>query len=461
MTASASMMKKLGSSALALVWMSAGLGFIVERWLPHGFRSSHVATKYGSFEAAGATAKLFVLLTLSADLCALSVPENCALAVPEVVEMARGYPVLPSSKLPHLILPIAQMLLPGLDRQTVPQHVVRLEWARTTCLWSWASFLLVPSWWSYLSTLSYCVGALAYAGLGYLTIHYSLSHNLVPLLIFVLGATLAIPDLGRNARTSAWLRRFLVTGVVVPSYLCSGLSKLRYDGWARILSGAWLVEDDIMTNPETFLRSTVPDLHSLVLHTPGALALMSWGVVVLELVLPLGVLVLATCRQMPTAGLMTFLCIAICFHMSILLMLGPNFAHLVILDLVALNPLAIVRTPSMAVVKAPNNGSGGELSRSTWVDILRDAFTYVVVVGWICVQLLSDVSHYLQRTVLTTHTVAVHQKHDPYMPFSEMSMYAKPSIEHTTFATTAAIELAVLFAVTMATVRATIRDRRG
>ena len=47
-------------------------------------------------------------------------------------------------------------------------------------------------------------------------------------MIFVLGASLAMPSLASSPRSSAWLRQFLIMGVLVPIYLFSGISKLRY-----------------------------------------------------------------------------------------------------------------------------------------------------------------------------------------------------------------------------------------
>ena len=428
------MRRKMGNAPLVALWLCALLGLLIEQRAP---RPRLPALGSLAFSRPGASMKLMVLLIVTVDLCALTVPErHCALALPELLELRKPplYPVISKTKLPHLILPVAETLMPGLTPATLPLYVARLEEVRMVCLLAWGVFLVTPSWWWRTFGLFYAIGALAYVTLGYLNLHYVTSHPLVGPLLFVTGSVLAVPGLAHNPRASMWLRgKWLVGSVIAPLYLCSGLSKMRYDSLQRMINGEWLIP--ILIHEQQMMTTSLPGLRELILHAPHGygVMLMSWGNLALEFFFPLAVMLMAWRGSLPSLCLMTMLAMAIGFHATILLMMGPNFAQCVVLDLMALNPLAVFGNGA-----APRERTFAIPPRR-WSDTGRDVFAALVVVGWMVVQLASDYSHDIGNTPKS-------KKHDPIMPISEMSMYATASDATTTEVTTAVLSAAILVA---------------
>ena len=426
--------QKMGIMPLVALWLCALLGLLIEQRAPRPRIPAHGSL---AFSRPGASMKLMVLLIVTVDLSGLTVPERqCALAFPELLELRSPplYPVISKTKLPHLILPLAETLMPGLTPETLPLYVARLEELRKVCLIAWGLFLVAPSWWWRTFGLFYAIGALAYATLGYLNVNYVQSHPLVGPLLFVTGSVLAVPGLAHNPRASMWLRgKWLVGSVIAPLYLCSGLSKMRYDSIQRMINGEWLIP--ILTSHDQIITTSVSGLRELILHAPHGygVMLMSWGNLAFEFFFPLAVMLMAWRGSLPSLCLMIMLVMALGFHATILLMMGPNFVQCVVLDLMALNPLALFGNGA-----APRERTFAIPPRR-WTDTGRDIFAALVVVGWFVVQLASDYSHDIGLTPKS-------KKHDPMMPISEMSMYATASDATTTEVTTAVLSAAILVA---------------
>ena len=186
--------------------------------------------------------KLAVLLLLTIDLLGLTAPEVNLLSVPEVVNISRSHPHLPQQ-----VIPLTRYFMPDIspsNATAVAAAVARLESMRWLLLYSWGAYLALPSPTpiaALVSSSCYIVGAACYVLLGSLSLMYGLGHSSQTSLLFVGGASFCVHDLGRNPRASTWLRQYLLLGILASSFLCAGLSKLRYSGLEPLLSGVWLV----------------------------------------------------------------------------------------------------------------------------------------------------------------------------------------------------------------------------
>ncbi|EOD10045.1 hypothetical protein EMIHUDRAFT_105441 [Emiliania huxleyi CCMP1516] len=303
--------------------------------------------------------KGWVLATLWLELALFTAPELCVLAVPEVVELYSG--VLPYRQdkpdLPHLV----EWLLPGMASASVhgstsmgdwmggppsPLVASRVTWlrcVRQALLVGWILFLLIPlSDWPRAATAAFATGAAAYFLLGTIGLLYDPCHNiqadapnirdrghcaLSASLLFVVVAAFAVPDLASNPRSAAWLRHTSLVAVLVPVYLFSGISKVRYSGdWLLAVRG-----DKYGLGDEKVVRAPLAEVSLYIARSPWLCMLFSWGNLLVELALPVALLYLLARRERGwrlRVVLPLFVFGAFGFHASILLLMGPNFLRM-------------------------------------------------------------------------------------------------------------------------------------
>ena len=368
-----------------------------------------------------ATIKLAVLLLLTVDLLGIGAPELNIVAAPELVTRIRRHPVLPAELLPGVVANLTGIFMPGLRDATADVYVARLVSVRCVMFVSWALFLVSPTARSpRLAFGCYLLGAASYVTLGSLALMYNLAHSTQSSILFVAASTFAVPGLAHNRRAAIWLRQFLFLCVIAPVYLFSGMSKIRYIGLHRQLTGAWMVEDKVLGSASMFLRSSLPSLNELVLHAPRGLMLMSLGNLAVEVVAPIGVLLSAPFSTVESISRAAMCLLALTFHSLVFLQMGPNFVRHCILVVIVLDPLSAVALKARPGATDTDCSSG--LAPPAAADRLRGAVATVVLVSWFYVQIHSDLSHLLGHT-------APNQKIDSYWPIPEMSMFAKPSVD--------------------------------
>ena len=383
-----------------------------------------------------ATLKLTILLLLTIDLLGIGAPELNIIAVPELIARVRSHPVLPEELLSGVVLNLTGIFMPGLSDSTADLYVARLVSVRYVLFGSWALFLVLPVIrLPKIAVGCYLLGAATYITLGSLALMYNLAHSTQSSILFVAASTLAAPGLVNDRRAAIWLRQFLFLCVIAPVYLFSGISKIRYIGLHRQLTGAWMVEDKVLGSTSMYLRASLPSLNELVLHAPSGLMLMSLGNLAVEVVAPIGVLLSAPFSTAESIFRAALCLLALTFHSLVFLQMGPNFVRHCMLLLIALDPLAAAahKDGRPAATYMP------VLAPPTAADRFRGATASAVLLGWFYVQIHSDASHLLGHT-------APEKKIDSYWPISEMSMFAKPSAD-TSFRMTgglATILLAVL-----------------
>lgn len=366
----------------AMVWWSTGLSF-----------SSPVITF-----------KLFVMSLIILEMEVLTAPEQSVLATPELISLVR---ILPDNKRyrDELVPPVADWLLPGLDKASADMWVQRLEAVRWVLLLSWFAFLLLPPRHYRASGMCYAIGAMAYVYLGSIGLMYDLSHSVQGTMLFVLAASLAVPSLRTNKGAVAWTRNFLVIGILVPTYLGAGISKFRYGGVAQNVSGAWLGKVFIKGGSH---RSLVPSVYLFICNNKWTMNVISWGNIAFEIILPLAVIL----RKDSTFVLGIFHFSALCFHAVILVLMGPNFMRLCLLHVLALNPLGILRTPAQSYFS--------HLPLYNMADWLRLGLALWTLSAWFHVQFMSDFDHLLGRRERL-------MLHNPFFPIPEFSMYSFPT----------------------------------
>ena len=172
-----------------------------------------------------------------------------------------------------------------------------------------------------------------------------------------------MPDLASNPRSAAWLRHTSLVAVLVPVYLFSGISKVRYSGvlhqitgpplcspssTPRVLAafaaapllldlssiGDWLLAvrgDKYGLGDEKVVRAPLAEVSLYIARSPWLCMLFSWGNLLVELALPVALLYLLARRERGwrlRVVLPLFVFGAFGFHASILLLMGPNFLRM-------------------------------------------------------------------------------------------------------------------------------------
>lgn len=160
------------------------------------------------------------------------------------------------------------------------------------------------------------------------------------------------------------------------------------------------------------LRSVTPGLYKFIRDRQWAMAFFSWGNVVIEYILPL--MVVLWIENPILLGLFHFSCIL--FHISIFALMGPNFTRYCLMHLLAWNPLGGFGFKKQTVSTDPAITPIGPV---TWLDKVRAGFTAYCMIAWFYVQFISDIEHLMGK-------VGFMERRNPYFPFPELSMFAKP-----------------------------------
>ena len=372
-----------------------------------------------------ATLKLTILLLLAVDLTGLTAPELNILATPELIARDGRHPRQSPDKLPGIIPPITQWAMPDLSSETAAANSAWLRNVRTTLFVAWGLFLAVPPRFRICMTALYVLGAGSYVCLGSIGLPYNLGHSTQSSMLFVTLASFAVPDLATNPRAGTWLLQMILRAVVSPVYLCSGISKLRYIGLRRQVSGAWLIEDvGTFGSLGMFVRSAIPTINHLVFHMPGGLVLMGVGNLALEFVMPFLVLLSLPGSVWELLFRVGMSAIALGFHLAIFFMMGPNFIRHSVLVLMANDPLSFLsRRWHADQMRSPawTGAEGDQREQSLGLlDVIRGTVTTAVVMAWLAIQIDSDSLH-------MRGLVSEKMKYDSYWPVPEMSMFAQPS----------------------------------
>jgi len=217
----------------------------------------------------------------------------------------------------------------------VASRVMWLRCVRQALLVGWILFLLIPlSDWPRAATAAFATGAAAYFLLGTIGLLYDPCHNIQASLLFVVVAAFAVPDLASNPRSAAWLRHTSLVAVLVPVYLFSGISKVRYSGVLHQITGDWLLAvrgDKYGLGDEKVVRAPLAEVSLYIARSPWLCMLFSWGNLLVELALPVALLYLLARRERGwrlRVVLALFVFGAFGFHASILLLMGPNFLRM-------------------------------------------------------------------------------------------------------------------------------------
>lgn len=455
--------------------------------------------------------KLAVLLLVSVDLLALTTPEVNILSAPEVVNASREHPPA------HMYMPaVTQMVMPSLSDATATEWAEHLHHVRTALLVAWGVYIALPAPSRYtapparriavaiMATVSFGVGAACYSLLGAIGLSFGKGHSTQTSLLFIAGAAFAVPDLGTNPRSGAWLRSYALSAVLASSFLAAGLAKLRYGGIDALLSGEWLVRDTsyrVFAGGSIYTRSVLPTANALLIRIPGGLMLLSWATMILEVALPLALLLTngtpaasAPGNLVPVLARALMIAAAASFHVLTFFLMGPNFVRQLALVIAAADPLGTLAsctatccrplegtplqplpslrplrplegTPSSHRTAAgqasappplanPDGGHVGgraevghgeddaaaEQDDTRVLDVLRGIVALAVLVGWFAEQLRHDLLHLLGL-------VAPLADPDRFWPISSMSMFATPTKDKLTFGWTAALATSVLIVI--------------
>ena len=215
--------------------------------------------------------------------------------------------------------------------------------------------------------------------LGVIGLMYDLAHSTQGGMLFILSAIPAIPYLETCRRANHWLRKFLYVGVFVPIYLFSGISKFRYLGIIPNLTGSWLWGD---FGKGKLHRAVWKSLFSFIGDHHWVMFIFSWGNILLEIVLPMCLMLFNEIRLVQWA----FHFVAIMFHVTIFLLLGPNFTRYCLMHLYAVDIPAYLSCFSTSdrpvTVSRPNKKDWG-----------RIVYSIIIMLAWWYVQLNSDVMH--------------------------------------------------------------------
>ncbi|KAL7545413.1 hypothetical protein ACHAWF_008760 [Thalassiosira exigua] len=350
--------------------------------------------------------KCFIAFLLFIELNDIMAPAQSMLATPEVVSLIRAYP-----KKQKYVKPYVEWFMPGMIYEdidggvSVDAWVRKLEVLRCILLVSWFAFLLLPKKFPLANGASYAAGSIIYVYLGVIGLMYDLRHTVQGCMLFILAAIPTIPFLETSRRANHWLRKFLYIGVLVPIYLFSGISKFRYLGIIPNLTGLWLWSH---FRKNQLHRAAFKSLFSFIGRHHWVMAIFSWGNILIEIVLPMQVMLYNEAQLVQWA----FHAIAIMFHVTIFLLLGPNFARYCLMHLYAVDIPAYVSCFS-------TNDQRVRIYRPNKMDWGRIGYAIVILFAWWYVQVNSDVMHLTGQENWKTRI-------NPYWPFPEFSMFAKP-----------------------------------
>ena len=241
---------------------------------------------------------------------------------------------------------------------------------------------------------------------------YNLAHSTQGAMLFIFSAIPAVPSLGKSERANHWLRKFIYIGVFVPIYLFSGISKFRYLGIIPNLSGSWLW---VVFRKGSLDRALFKKLFTCIGNHHSLMLIFSWGNIFIEMILPV---LLMLFNEIEMVQLM-FHFIEILFHLTIFVLLGPNFLryclmHLYALDILRYIPCFATKRRGVSTVVTTKY-----LPKATHMDRARAIYSVAIVLGWWYSQFTSDWLHISGQQSWT-------KRINSYWPFPELSMFAKP-----------------------------------
>ena len=232
-------------------------------------------------------------------------------------------------------------------------------------------------------------GALVYVYFAIIGIMYQPYHTCQGTTLFVFSATLAVPFLETNPLAGQWLWKFVLLDVLVPSYFFAGVNKLRYEGLWNNISGEWVAK---AVRRQAELEPSAAGLDrwmafapAILASTPWPFTLMSWGNLVVELVLPLLAMLSANEGQKQAAVRFIFGLAAISFHVIVYLMMDLNFLLQILVLIFASNPLYMVTA-------CERQEKPQEVAMSLG-DRFRAIYAMVILVLWYPAALMSDIDH--------------------------------------------------------------------
>lgn len=270
-----------------------------------------------------------------------------------------------------------------------------------------------------------------------------------------------MPDLSddvrdlRARRAARWLRSFLFVCVLAPLYFASGVCKLRYEGFANnFVGGAWLKK--ILLSER--IRQNFPEVNEYIASSNTLCTLFSIGNQAFETGLPLAVWFFTTGR-LATVARCSLLVTAIVFHVTIFLLIGPNFVRVFCLLLLAMDPLGLLalarRSPKVAsssleyktedeshLISKSNHLEASQdfIATPTVSDLFRACFSFAVLAASLRIQVLADYDHLIGHS-------PPNKRREPYLPFPEYSMFTYPSAEKSEYRKSLALDVAVVLAL--------------
>eukprot|EP00434_Breviolum_minutum_P004230 symbB.v1.2.003728.t2/scaffold176.1/size287750/10 len=307
--------------------------------------------------------------------------------------------------------------LTGLTPATAASWRKYLSQLRSRMVLAWLLFLLQPTLpynikprvQKFLQVSSgwlYGYGSFVFVYFAAIIYTYSQRHSAYGTMLFVLAATFAVPFLESRPSANAWLRKFLVYNATVPVYLCAGLCKIRYLGLKAILSGSWITHG-VMDRTHGY--SCIPWANKWLVSQPAVLGFpepwtcmfLSYFTMFFEILAPVGCIALTQPGKTPSFVWklwLLYLVFCIEFHVQVFFQFGPNWAEQTILVLFACDPLKPLQ-PLFGKL----GGKNSELPQvfvdaehlgprvASLGDRLRAVLGFGMLLGWLFVQLWSDV----------------------------------------------------------------------
>ncbi|CAE7208250.1 VWA3A [Symbiodinium sp. CCMP2456] len=383
--------------------------------------------------------KVFLTVLLLIELLGLQAPQSDVFTLPETIRRVRAHPY---GRTPELglrwgfacgddgdagLMPrLTYIFMPNLNDATADSYASMFSILRTSLLASWCAFLVLPCNWA-SSWACFVWGVVVYVVMASLGIMYQPYCVSVCTCLFLVAAACILPSLEKSPRARAWLGMFLMVSTLAPFYLSSGLAKLRYAGWASVLSGSWLTQ--VLQSASD--RSAVPGFVEWIVKTPVVAAVMSFGVLLVEFLLPLSVLFLASSSSDLACWLRTgWILLTTFFHIATIVIVGPNFARQLPLLMMLLHGV-------WHPVRSTDAEAIDPEQMTSWAR--RVSFATALLVLWMCNALWSDFDHIFGATPRASH-------HDMQWPLPEMSMFTSTSAS-TNYVRSLSLEIAIAVAL--------------
>jgi hypothetical protein len=176
------------------------------------------------------------------------------------------------------------------------------------------------------------------------------------------------------------------------------------------LTGSWMEKHFVDSLKH---RAILKTMFTFIGNHAWMRLVFSWGNIVTEVILPAAIMVFTECWQLQLA----FHGMEILFHLSIFLLLGPNFARYCLMHVLALNPLGYVKQFAKHNIQQKPLLLMHSTERQDWMRVI---YAIVILMGWWGVQFMSDILHILSL-------VPGNQRINRYFPFPELSMFASPT----------------------------------